>query len=126
MTPLTTTFGASEPNAATHTTNSHRARSGTVPRSRRAGVDSASGSSTSSSTVDGVRGARADSADAALVELVRSRLETLGPVTADALARPLQIPIEQIRNAMDKARQEQAEVFKDFSDGDILRISEKY
>ena len=50
--------------------------------------------------VDGVRGASADNADAALVELLRSRLETLGPVTADVLARPLQMPIDKIRNAL--------------------------
>jgi len=50
--------------------------------------------------VDGVRGASADSADAALVELLRSRLETLGPITADALARPLHVSIEHIRNAL--------------------------
>ncbi|MGI9342120.1 MAG: DEAD/DEAH box helicase [Gammaproteobacteria bacterium] len=50
--------------------------------------------------VDGVRGASADTEDAALVELLRSRLETLGPVTVDALARPLQIPIDKVRNAL--------------------------
>jgi len=50
--------------------------------------------------VDGVRRARADTADAALVELIRSRLETLGPVTARELAAPLCISEDLIKNTL--------------------------
>jgi ATP-dependent Lhr-like helicase len=50
--------------------------------------------------VDGVRGASADTRDAALVELIRSRLETLGPVTSQALAEPLSISDFDIRSTL--------------------------
>ena len=50
--------------------------------------------------VDGVRGSAADTPEAALVELLRSRLETVGPVTAEQLAQPAGLSIESVRNAL--------------------------
>ncbi|MFW2405592.1 MAG: ATP-dependent DNA helicase, partial [Gammaproteobacteria bacterium] len=50
--------------------------------------------------VDGVRGASASGSAAALVELIRSRLETLGPVTASELAEPLGLSLIDINNAL--------------------------
>ncbi|MFQ5634429.1 MAG: ATP-dependent DNA helicase, partial [Gammaproteobacteria bacterium] len=50
--------------------------------------------------VDGVRGAAAGTAEASLVELLRGRLETLGPVTAAALTGPFAIDVNKVNNAL--------------------------
>ena len=50
--------------------------------------------------VDGVRGAVADTAEAALVELLRSRLETLGPVTASVLTESFGLDLNKVKNAL--------------------------
>jgi len=54
---------------------------------------------------DGVReklekSVRVDDAEAALVELIRGRLETLGPVTVDSLAESIDLPGEQVEKAL--------------------------
>jgi ATP-dependent Lhr-like helicase len=50
--------------------------------------------------VSGSRGGCGPGADDSLRELVRGRLESLGPVTADRLAAPLGMPTERIRNVL--------------------------
>ena len=56
MAPPINTFGASEPNAATHATKSQRLRKGLAPPVRRGGRDARAGSSMLSSRVFGERG----------------------------------------------------------------------
>ncbi|HSB95416.1 MAG TPA: hypothetical protein VLC91_03155, partial [Spongiibacteraceae bacterium] len=62
--------------------------------------------------------------DEALLEIVRGRLQMLGPVTADSLAAPLELPVSEIDNALLQLEQEGFVLRGQFTDQRITTESD--
>jgi ATP-dependent Lhr-like helicase len=56
--------------------------------------------------IDPLPAEEAASIDTAVIDIVRSRLQTLGPVTADQLAKPLRLPVGEVERALQVLEQE--------------------
>ncbi|MDJ0929116.1 MAG: DEAD/DEAH box helicase [Gammaproteobacteria bacterium] len=65
------------------------------------------------------------SPDASRVELIRSRLETLGPITATALAAPLSISRDDVRNALQALESEGFVMQGSYRGGDEVEWCER-